>query len=224
MGSPDRIVVFVHGLWLHADSWTPWVERLRRAGYSPTAPGWPGDRRRRWRRRARNAEAVAGYGIDDVVDHYARIIRRSPAKPIVIGHSFGGLIAQRLSAETSPPPRSRSTRRRSRASSTCRPRRSASRRSRCATPATATARSSLTEEQFRYGFGNAAHRGGVEGAVRAVGDPVAGQAAVRGRVGEPHRRAPPAKVEHATTRRAARCSSPPAARTTPSRHRSATRR
>src|SRR5204863_2685437 len=37
MGSPDRNVVFVHGLWLHADSWTPWVERFGAAGYSPNA-------------------------------------------------------------------------------------------------------------------------------------------------------------------------------------------
>ena len=36
-------VVFVHGLWLHADSWGPWVERFRQEGYEPTAPGWPGD-------------------------------------------------------------------------------------------------------------------------------------------------------------------------------------
>ena len=93
--SSDRTVVFVHGLWLHADSWMPWVERFGAAGYSPTAPGWPGtgasveDTRR-------NSEAVAGYGIADVVDHYARIVKALDAKPIVIGHSFGGLVAQRL--------------------------------------------------------------------------------------------------------------------------------
>lgn len=33
-------VVFVHGLWLHADSWNPWIDRFREAGYSPIAPGW----------------------------------------------------------------------------------------------------------------------------------------------------------------------------------------
>ena len=42
--STDRLpVVFVHGLWLHADSWGPWVELFREAGYEPQAPGWPGD-------------------------------------------------------------------------------------------------------------------------------------------------------------------------------------
>ena len=39
---------------------------------------------------------MAGKGIDDVVDHYARIIRGLEAPPVVVGHSFGGLIAQRL--------------------------------------------------------------------------------------------------------------------------------
>src|SRR4051794_25841990 len=98
MASADRTVVFVHGLWLHADSWTPWVERFGAAGYSPTAPGWPGTGASVQETR-RNAEAVAGYGIGEVVDHYARIIGALGTKPIVIGHSFGGLIAQRLLAE-----------------------------------------------------------------------------------------------------------------------------
>jgi hypothetical protein len=36
-------VVFVHGLWLHADSWGPWIEHYTAAGYEARAPGWPGD-------------------------------------------------------------------------------------------------------------------------------------------------------------------------------------
>ena len=36
-------VVFIHGLWLHATSWAPWVELFSQAGYDPVAPGWPGD-------------------------------------------------------------------------------------------------------------------------------------------------------------------------------------
>lgn len=154
MGSPDRSVVFVHGLWLHADSWTPWVERFSAAGYSPTAPGWPGTGASVEETR-RNSEAVAGYGIGDVVDHYARIVKSLDTKPIVIGHSFGGLIAQRLLAadlaaaavaiDPAPikgviflPPSALRV-----ASVALR------------NPANSKRAVSLTEKQFRYGFANA---------------------------------------------------------------------
>ena len=88
-------VVFVHGLWLHADSWGAWVDLFREAGYSPIAPGWPGDSATIAETRS-HPELVAGHGINDIVEHYARIIGGLEAKPIVIGQSFGGLIAQRL--------------------------------------------------------------------------------------------------------------------------------
>src|SRR5437660_4833103 len=88
-------VVFVHGLWLHADSWGAWVDLFREAGYAPSAPGWPGDAGTVEQTRKQAAD-VAGFGIRDVVEHYAQIIRGLQVKPIVIGHSFGGLIAQRL--------------------------------------------------------------------------------------------------------------------------------
>jgi len=88
-------VVFVHGLWLHADSWGPWADLFREAGYAPVTPGWPGDGDTVEETRA-NPERVAGFGIDDVVEHHAKVIAGLDAKPIVIGHSFGGLVVQRL--------------------------------------------------------------------------------------------------------------------------------
>jgi non-heme chloroperoxidase len=95
MTQPGRPAVFVHGLWLHASSWGPWLELFQEAGYVPTAPGWPGDSDTVEETR-RDPSRVAGKGIDDVVDHYAGIIRGLQTPPVVIGHSFGGLIAQRL--------------------------------------------------------------------------------------------------------------------------------
>ena len=88
-------VVFVHGLWLHATSWAPWMELFQAGGYTPVAPGWPGEPDTVDEARSQPDE-VAGKGIDDVVEHYAQIIRDLDAPPIVIGHSFGGLIVQRL--------------------------------------------------------------------------------------------------------------------------------
>ncbi|GAA3208509.1 alpha/beta hydrolase [Dactylosporangium siamense] len=88
-------VVFIHGLWLHASSWQPWVELFQEAGYVPVAPGWPGEPGTVAEARE-HPEAVADHGIDDVVAHYAKVIAGLPAKPILIGHSFGGMIAQKL--------------------------------------------------------------------------------------------------------------------------------
>ena len=95
MRSTGTRVVFVHGLWLGADSWGPWVDLFREAGYDPVAPGWPGDGATIEETRS-HPERVAGHGIGDIVEHYAQSIKELGTKPIVIGHSFGGLIVQRL--------------------------------------------------------------------------------------------------------------------------------
>jgi pimeloyl-ACP methyl ester carboxylesterase len=88
-------VVFIHGLWLHGTSWSPWVELFRDAGYEPIAPGWPGEPDTIEEARA-NPDLVADIGIDDIANHYRGIIESLDASPILIGHSFGGLIAEKL--------------------------------------------------------------------------------------------------------------------------------
>lgn len=88
-------VVFIHGLWIHSSAWEPWAERFRRGQYEPVVAGWPGDAETVAETR-RNAERVGGYGVSDVVEHYAKLIARLPQRPVVVGHSFGGLVAQRL--------------------------------------------------------------------------------------------------------------------------------
>ena len=115
MTQPGRPVVFVHGLWLHASSWGPWQELFQEAGYAPIAPGWPGDPETVEESR-RDPGAVAGKGIDDVVAHYARIIRglkSPPATPLAASSRSD------CSARTWPLPQWRSTLRPSRACLSC---------------------------------------------------------------------------------------------------------
>ncbi len=92
---PSKPVVFIHGLWLHSTSWSPWVELFREAGYTPSAPGWPGEPDTVAEARE-HPEYVANIGINDATGHYADIIDGLDEPPVIIGHSFGGLIAEKL--------------------------------------------------------------------------------------------------------------------------------
>jgi alpha-beta hydrolase superfamily lysophospholipase len=95
MTAPNPPVVFIHGLWLHAASWQPWIELFQTAGYPAAAPGWPGEPDTVAEARA-HPERQAGTSLAEVLRHYARIIESARTKPILVGHSFGGLIAQHL--------------------------------------------------------------------------------------------------------------------------------
>jgi len=88
-------VVFIHGLWLHASSWAPWQELFAEAGYESSAPGWPGDADTVEDCRA-DPDSIANHGIEDVTSHYAAFIDQLPTRPIIVGHSFGGMIAEKL--------------------------------------------------------------------------------------------------------------------------------
>jgi pimeloyl-ACP methyl ester carboxylesterase len=88
-------VVFVHGLWLLASSWDPWRELFEARGYTTLAPGWPDDPATVAEGRA-NPDRFAGKSVGAITDRFAAIIRRLDAKPAIVGHSFGGLITQKL--------------------------------------------------------------------------------------------------------------------------------
>ncbi len=84
--SQRRAIIFIHGLWLKPGSWDRWVELFDAAGYAGLAPGWP----------AEMGGAAAPETIGEVAAHFAAIAGALDRRPALIGHSFGGLIAQIL--------------------------------------------------------------------------------------------------------------------------------
>ncbi|HZQ49921.1 MAG TPA: alpha/beta fold hydrolase [Candidatus Dormibacteraeota bacterium] len=90
-----RDVVLIHGLFMTALSWEAWVERYTARGYNVVARSWP---RMEVDIEAlrRDPSALAGMGVEEVVDHFDRIIRALDAPPFVIGHSFGGAFTEIL--------------------------------------------------------------------------------------------------------------------------------
>src|SRR3954468_17454419 len=83
-------VVFVHGLWLLPSSWDRWADVFRDAGYAPLTPGWPDDPETVAEANA-HPEVMAHKTIGQVADHFAEIVAGLERRPVIIGHSFGGL-------------------------------------------------------------------------------------------------------------------------------------
>ena len=86
-------VVFVHGLWLLPSSWDRWAAVFDEAGLAPVTVDWPDDPETVAEANA-HPEVMAGKTIGDVADHVAEVIGQLTVRPAVIGHSFGGLLAQ----------------------------------------------------------------------------------------------------------------------------------
>jgi pimeloyl-ACP methyl ester carboxylesterase len=88
-------VVFVHGLWLLPNSWERWARLFEETGYVALTPGWPDDPETVAEANA-NPGVMANKTVGQVAEHFAGVVRGLTKKPAVIGHSFGGLIAQIL--------------------------------------------------------------------------------------------------------------------------------
>jgi non-heme chloroperoxidase len=86
-------VVFIHGLWLLPSSWDRWRSVFDEAGYSTLTPGWPDDPET-VDEANRHPEVFAHKTVGQVADHYEDLIGKLSQKPAIVGHSFGGLIAQ----------------------------------------------------------------------------------------------------------------------------------
>ena len=90
-----RTIVFIHGLWIHSSSWKPWMDFFNEHGYPTINPAWPGDSSTVEESRL-NSKSIANKGVNEVANYYAKEIAGIEEPPILIGHSFGGLIAQVL--------------------------------------------------------------------------------------------------------------------------------
>jgi pimeloyl-ACP methyl ester carboxylesterase len=89
-------IVLIHGLWLTSLSWENVVERYRTRGFDVVARSWPGMEGKTVQQLRDDPSVMDNLGISEIVDHYASIIEAQPRSPIIMGHSFGGLITQIL--------------------------------------------------------------------------------------------------------------------------------
>ena len=94
----DRIpLMLIHGAWLSARSMQTFADYFDTCGYAVSAPEWPrknGD----VEELRDHAGELADLGLDEIVDHYEALIHETEKPPVLIGHSFGGLIVELLLA------------------------------------------------------------------------------------------------------------------------------
>lgn len=95
MNTRARTILLIHGLWVTPRSWESFQRYYEAAGYRVIAPAWPGIKGE-VEEMQRDPSSFNGIGADNVVAHYTRILRDLPEPPIIMGHSYGGLITQLL--------------------------------------------------------------------------------------------------------------------------------
>jgi pimeloyl-ACP methyl ester carboxylesterase len=92
----SKTIVFVTGAFVTHMGWDPWKKYFESKGYKTIAPSWPFKDAPPavLRKRQPNDTDLASLTLAGLVDHYVNIVRSQPEKPIVIGHSLGGLVTQ----------------------------------------------------------------------------------------------------------------------------------
>lgn len=95
MDKKPKTIVLIHGLWVTPLSWESFQRFFEAAGHQVLAPAWPGIKGTVAEMR-RDPSSLDGVGAEEVVAHYADIIRALPERPIIMGHSYGGVITQVL--------------------------------------------------------------------------------------------------------------------------------
>ncbi len=94
---PTQTIVFIHGLFLSYQSWNPWIARYEARGFKCLAVPYPGrDKTVAELRSAHPDPSLGELTIDRVIDHVVQAIQGLDEPPVIIGHSFGGLLTQLL--------------------------------------------------------------------------------------------------------------------------------
>src|SRR5690348_2284096 len=93
----SKTIVFIHGCFVHASTWDHWQAYFQSKGYTTIAPPWPYKEAAPSILRNQHPNSpIASLRLKQVLQHYIDIIQQLPEKPIIIGHSFGGLLTQLL--------------------------------------------------------------------------------------------------------------------------------
>jgi pimeloyl-ACP methyl ester carboxylesterase len=96
MALQTRNIVFVTGAFVSNSCWDEWRIYFESKGYSTVAPAWPfkNGTAEELRNRQPHDTDLAALTLTQLIDHYIEVVKSFPEKPIVIGHSLGGLITQ----------------------------------------------------------------------------------------------------------------------------------
>jgi len=93
----SKTIIFVHGMYMNPLCWEQWVDYYEAKGYTCLAPAWPGRDQPIDALRKRDPDPQLGaLTLRSVIDHFVDTIKALDEKPILIGHSMGGLVVQLL--------------------------------------------------------------------------------------------------------------------------------
>ena len=92
----SKTVVFIHGLFLNNQSWAEWETFFKEKGYTIYAPTYPSHEGIPSELRKNAPDSLGYVTFTQVVNKMEAFIETLPEKPIIVGHSMGGLVAQKL--------------------------------------------------------------------------------------------------------------------------------
>ena len=92
----SKTIVLIHGLFMNNKTWDGWKLFFEQNGYTCYAPAHPKHHGEPAELRANPPKGLEEVQFQDWIFHLETLIDSLPEKPILIGHSFGGLTAQKL--------------------------------------------------------------------------------------------------------------------------------